>query len=363
MPARRLSQSQRYPQVGVVTPDAAVARRVGDGVERLFGHREAIVSERIEPGELAADAGGLGAMGLDLLVIDLARASDAEALVRGISDRRPDLPVLVLLREPSASAAVDLIEHGAIDVLLVDEPRWTVDLAAIIERSLARAERRRLRDRTELELRRSLARIAAKNKALEETVSRLETMAWTDPLTGLANRRQVEERLPQLFAEAARYGSDLSCLMIDLDGLKPVNDTYGHAAGDDLLQLAARIVTDQVRASDIAGRVGGDEFVVLMPRTSDEIAATVARRLADVFAERGTRLIEREYGMNPACAGRVGMSIGVASLLGSQPLDGDTLLACADSAVYEAKRRGRNHVIVRRAHGRFDEASAGTPSS
>jgi two-component system cell cycle response regulator len=283
--------------------------------------------------------------------------------VRGIADRRPELPVLVLLREPSSAAAVDLIEHGAVDVLLIDEARWTADLPATIEKSLARVDLRRQRDRAELELRRSLARLEAKNKALEQTVSRLETMAWTDPLTGLANRRQVEERLPQLFAEAARYGSDLSCLMIDLDGLKPVNDSHGHAAGDDLLQLAARIVTDQVRASDIAGRVGGDEFVVLMPRTNDAIAAAVARRLAEVFAERGIRLIERDYGSSKPCGSRIGMSIGVSSLLGAQPLDGETLLACADSALYEAKRRGRNHVIVRRAHGRFDDASTGAASS
>lgn len=360
MPIRRVSQSQRYPQIGVVTPDAAIVRRVGDAIERLFGHREAMVADRID-GLLSGRGAFPAGKDLDLLILDPGRASEIEAVLKALASRWHDLPVLVLLREPAREVVAALIDRGALDVLLIDEPGWTVGLASTIEKSLARAERRRQRDRSELELRRALAQLETRNRALEESVSRLETMAWTDALTGLANRRQVEERLPQLFAEAARYGSDLSCLMIDLDGLKPVNDNYGHAAGDDLLQLAARIVTDQVRASDIAGRVGGDEFVVLMPRTSDAVAAAVARRLADTFAQRGWRLIEREYGIKPACAERIGMSIGVASLQGSQPLDGETLLACADSAVYEAKRRGKNHVVVHRVNGRFDEAAPITP--
>ncbi|MGP1345435.1 MAG: GGDEF domain-containing protein [Phycisphaerales bacterium] len=361
MAARRLSQNNRYPLIAVVSPDAGVLRRVSDAIERLFGHRHAWAApdaDALESTLSAADAAPP-----DLLILDAPTTPDAEGALRRLSDHRADLPILILLREPSNAAAADLIERGAIDALLIDEPAWTLALAPTIERALVRAELRRRRDRTELELRRALARLEGRNKALEERISRLETMAWTDPLTGLANRRQVEERLPQLFAEAARYDSDLSCLMIDLDGLKPVNDTCGHAAGDDLLQLAARIVTEGVRASDIAGRVGGDEFVVLMPRTPDDTAAVVARRLADTFALRAARLIEREYDQNKACTRRIGMSVGVASLRGCQPLDGDSLIAAADAGVYEAKRRGTNRVIIRRGPNTYEEATSTTPGS
>jgi diguanylate cyclase (GGDEF)-like protein len=176
---------------------------------------------------------------------------------------------------------------------------------------------------------------------LENAVNRerLRLVGLTDGLTGLYNRRHLLHRLLQETTRAQRYGQDLSCLFVDADHFKQVNDTYGHAAGDRVLVALARCLRDRLRASDLATRYGGEEFAVLLPETD----LSNARRLAEQIREAIAAI---EVVLEDGQAIRVTVSIGVAELdpSGPHPQAGDALLQAADDAVYAAKAAGRNCV-------------------
>ena len=163
----------------------------------------------------------------------------------------------------------------------------------------------------------------------------LETQAHTDPLTGLANRRHFFESADAELARSRRYEAPLSLLMLDIDHFKEVNDAHGHRAGDRVLQKLAQTCLEVLRNVDVVGRVGGEEFAILLPETASEGAVEVAERLraaveaAEVVREEGVPI-------------RVTVSIGAATLAGNANLD--TLMSQADDALYDAKHRGRNRV-------------------
>lgn len=165
----------------------------------------------------------------------------------------------------------------------------------------------------------------------------LEKQAHTDPLTGLANRRHFMEVADAELARSRRYDTPLSMLMIDIDHFKEVNDAHGHRAGDRVLQQLARSCLEILREVDVAGRVGGEEFAVLLPETEVEGAFEVAERLRSAVAAAE---VPREEGV-PI---RITVSIGVAAMDAATNLD--TLMSQADDALYDAKRAGRN--LVRR---------------
>jgi len=161
----------------------------------------------------------------------------------------------------------------------------------------------------------------------------LEKQAHTDPLTGLANRRHFMEVAEAELARSRRYDTPLSMLMIDIDHFKEVNDAYGHRAGDRVLQQLARTCQEILREVDVAGRVGGEEFAILLPETEVEGAFEVAERLRTAVAAAE---VPREEGL-PI---RITVSVGVAAIDGSTNLD--TLMSQADDALYDAKHCGRN---------------------
>jgi diguanylate cyclase (GGDEF)-like protein len=181
------------------------------------------------------------------------------------------------------------------------------------------------------DLERALADLRDKN-------TRLEELAATDPLTGLYNRRHFGRVLDQLFAEAGRYGDELTCVMIDLDSYKPINDAFGHAVGDQLLVVAARVIAANMRRMDVAARYGGDEFVLLLPRTVSADAAGVAERIRLEYRLASAGVLQREPG--------VSMSIGIACTQASRPSRPEQLVAMADAALYRAKESGRDRVFV-----------------
>jgi diguanylate cyclase (GGDEF)-like protein/PAS domain S-box-containing protein len=164
-------------------------------------------------------------------------------------------------------------------------------------------------------------------------------LATTDGLTGLANRRHFMERGNAELGRARRTGQQVSCIMLDVDHFKKVNDTYGHEAGDLVLKTIARTAREILRSIDVLGRLGGEEFAAVLPETGLEAALLVAERLREAVA-----------GMGLACEGRplaVTMSLGVAQVLSTEEsLDG--LLKRADEALYEAKQTGRNRVVASR---------------
>jgi len=189
--------------------------------------------------------------------------------------------------------------------------------------------------RTHLEFLGSLCSEAAMAIENAQLRAELERVAVTDFLTGLANRREVERRLELELARAARHGRSLCLVAMDIDDLKAVNDRLGHAAGDEVLRAFARVLSTHIRASDVSGRVGGDEFMVGLPEVTIEQAEAVADRLIGAFARELLRLEQV-----PQAASLCGVSAGIAQTQGGESLR--ELIARADRALYLAKTQGKN---------------------
>lgn len=181
---------------------------------------------------------------------------------------------------------------------------------------------------------------------------RIDELAWLanhDPLTGLVNRRRFEEELGARLAESNRYGTTGALLALDLDEFKPINDSYGHAAGDVVLRKVGEVLRSMTRASDVTARIGGDEFVILLSHTVAAGAEACARKLVEHIADAVS-----DYEGVPL---RVTASVGVAVF----PGDGTTpeaLLAAADRALYVAKQAGRRRVSLSGFTARSAEPSA-----
>lgn len=177
-------------------------------------------------------------------------------------------------------------------------------------------------------------RLQQTNAALSQAHQQLHIQATTDPLTGLANRRQFEDVLNSRLDESSRYGRPLSVLLLDLDSFKKINDGHGHAAGDLVLVAVAGALRRGLRRSDLPARLAGDEFVALLPETGGAKALTLAER---VCAEIATlRVSVGDSVVTPTA------SVGVATSDGRSSVDPAGLLAAADGAAYAAKSRGKN---------------------
>jgi diguanylate cyclase (GGDEF)-like protein len=164
----------------------------------------------------------------------------------------------------------------------------------------------------------------------------LTQLATTDPLTGLFNARVFYDRLRHELSRAARYKEPLSVLMLDLDGLKRINDQFGHQAGDGVLRGVAAAIRTGLREIDLGARLGGDEFGVVAPRTTEEAAVALADRLR----VRVATSIAGPRDLDPS------VSIGIASLVppSDTALTLRSVMAAADEALYRAKRDGGNRV-------------------
>lgn len=196
--------------------------------------------------------------------------------------------------------------------------------------------------------------------ALENVVNRARLLrsGFTDVLTGWNNRRYLQVRLTEELARARRDGSSLVCLMLDIDHFKTVNDTYGHAAGDAVLKELAQRIESQVRASDIAARFGGEEFVVLLPATEVESGRLLAERIRKAVSAEA---IEIGQGKDIT----ITASIGIASIAPTRDVEdlktaGESLLARADVALYNAKSSGRDQVAIEQSPGSERAAIAET---
>jgi diguanylate cyclase (GGDEF)-like protein len=162
-----------------------------------------------------------------------------------------------------------------------------------------------------------------------------ERRASTDGLTGLANARAVQEALPRMLAQAGRQASRVSAVLLDLDHFKSINDTHGHQAGDDALAAVGQLLRRIVRTSDLAGRWGGEEFVLLLPDTDSAGAAILAEKVRTAIAEL----------IVPGLPVPVTASFGVASYP-EHAGSGTDLVRAADTALYAAKHAGRDRVVV-----------------
>jgi diguanylate cyclase (GGDEF)-like protein len=178
----------------------------------------------------------------------------------------------------------------------------------------------------------SHAAIALENARLHRIV---ELQALVDGLTGISNRRQCEEALTSEISRADRLGTPLTLVLADLDDFKAINDAHGHATGDDVLREFAAVLRATVRDSDLAGRWGGEEFMLLLPGADAVGGAQLADRVR-------TSLMERSFVGQEEAVVSVTCSFGVAQH--SPGLDERDLFAAADRALYRAKREGKNRV-------------------
>ena len=272
--------------------------------------------------EYLTDAGGLDAhhvaslhdalgllhmRGFDVIVTDL-RLPDARGLdsVMRLRGNAPDAAIVVCSGMDDEALALQMIQVGAHDYLTKDD--------------LSRDTLQRT------------FRFALQRKRAEQRLLRL---AHCDPLTGLANRASFLGQLDQTLARCRRYHSRLAVVFLDLDGFKAVNDTYGHDAGDMLLQEVAARLHSTVRPYDTVARLGGDEFAILLP---DPDAVDTIRKVG----ERLVEAVDRPIRIGDKDA-HVTVSIGIAVYPDTTD-GGPELLRCADQAMYESKRSGRNRV-------------------
>jgi two-component system cell cycle response regulator len=261
------------------------------------------------------DPGGVRELHLrnryDLILLDLQMPGmDGFQVMEGLKEIEADsyLPVLVITAQPDQKLRA--LKAGAKD--FVSKP---FDLAEVLMRVHNMLEVRLLHE-------------AARNHAKV-----LETLALNDPLTGLANRRLLAERMSMALAHARRNKSNMALVYLDLDGFKQINDTLGHAAGDDLLKMVAGRLVATVREEDTVARLGGDEFVIaLWDVRGPDFAATVALKVIEAVSQ--PYVIEGHTVSITTSAG-----IGIYPVHGE---DADTLMKSADLALYEAKRSGRN---------------------
>lgn len=167
----------------------------------------------------------------------------------------------------------------------------------------------------------------------------LQYLADHDPLTGMFNRRRFEEELERALAHAERYQVPGALMVVDLDGLKMVNDTLGHAVGDELIERVARVLRHSLRTSDIVARLGGDEFGILLPQMGRDDAIQVAEKVLDELRDGGVVLTANRHG-------RVTASIGITTWDGPPAEAPHELLIQADHAMYAAKQAGRDQFAV-----------------
>jgi two-component system cell cycle response regulator len=227
-----------------------------------------------------------------LEVIEEARAQD------------PDIVALILTGSASVESAVEALRAGVFDYLT--KP---LESLAAFDLALTRALEHRA--------------LINENKQLFEEVQRL---AVTDTLTGLFNRRKLQESLNIEVERAHRYRRPLSLIMIDMDRLKEINDTYGHTAGDEALKLVAEAIRVSIRKVDLATRFGGDEFVILLPEADYQEANTVVNR------------VKKEIKARVFKSGTLSVSIGVVQWK-PEFTTSELFLQAADGAMYETKRR------------------------
>jgi len=270
--------------------------------------------------------------------LELALAEEFELIVISLTLMREDglrlcsqlrshektrqIPILLLADETDMDRIAKGLELGANDYLI--KP---IDRNELLARTRTQVRRKRYQDKLRANYEASLS------------------MALTDSLTGLFNRRYLSAHLPRLLDRSGGNNKPVSALLFDIDHFKVVNDTWGHGVGDEVLKEVAQRTSRNLRNFDLVARLGGEEFVVIMPDTDTTQAMAVAERLR-------RRIAEEPFAVS-APVGNIDVTISIGVALADWTLDeegrpesGDALLRRADTALYQAKRSGRNRVVM-----------------
>lgn len=255
----------------------------------------------------------------DLVLCDLVMPGFDGLKFLGLKASRKELeqiPVIILTAEDDLDRKAEILERGASDY--VTKPFHEKELLARVR---IHTKLKRLQDE------------------LREKNTLLETLAVTDVLTGLSNRRQLMTRLEEEVARARRYKTPLSVVMIDIDHFKQVNDVHGHAMGDEVLRNIGAMLKAGVRTTDLAARYGGEELTLVLPHTDIPAALQVAENLRVKFAALAHHLDDVSL--------KKTVSMGVAARDGQGDMPtAEDLLKYADEALYRAKQGGRNRTEV-----------------
>ncbi|THF62442.1 diguanylate cyclase [Pseudothauera nasutitermitis] len=260
-------------------------------------------------------------------MLDIWRLPAGENLI-GVRDVVLESRVVGLLESPDAYLShirqvVESLEVSKPFEIHMKDGRVVTDVSAVVEDGGGHGGRR------------GIGRVWIYEDVTEQrnTARKLVALAERDPLTNLFNRRRFHEELERLLADAERHGTRVGLLAIDLDGFKPINDAFGHQAGDEVLVTLAREVGGIIRRNELFFRLGGDEFGVLVPDAEENDLIGLARRIVE-----GVAALRFEFAGRPA---HLTASLGIA-LYPDHAGDGEALIAAADHAMYRSKNEGRN---------------------
>ena len=299
----------RNASVLVAEANPLVAERISETLAG-DGHQVTIAASGIEAAKTTR------AKEFDLIIISLALDDDhglrLASQLRAHEETR-HIPVLLVVEDSDISELIRGFDLGVSDYLF-----RPVDRNELLARTRSQIRRRRFHQRLRSNYEHSL------------------TLALIDPLSGLYNRRFLNAHLGTVLQQMQEQGKPVSLVVADVDHFKAVNDTYGHDAGDEVLRAVAQRILGNIRSFDMAARLGGEEFVVVMPDTPPEDAMAAAERLRAKIAESPLAIV----GGRPIC---VTASLGVAASVRDD--ESAALLKRADQALYVAKRDGRNRVV------------------
>lgn len=245
-----------------------------------------------------------------------------------IKDRKLEIPMVLMTGVGDEMLAVNALKSGFLDYLIKDNAYFQ-KLPAVIENAYERYV-------NDLKEKKHQQELLEKNIHLSTLNRKLSELTIHDELTGLYNHRFLQAKATEELARAVRYHHPLSCLMVDIDHFKVINDSHGHPAGDQILKELSRLLRANVREVDTIARYGGEEFLILLPHTNYAGTQVVAERIRKQVMDHSF-----EVGRHPV---QVTASIGVASYPEDAVERKDTLLLFADKALYRAKGSGRNKV-------------------
>ena len=304
-----LETKQPLLKILVCDDDLADRKLVGAYLQQI-ADREIVVLEAGQRAEIQ-NALNKGRVDLVLMDIQMPEKSGMEWLAEIVE--KQVAPVVMLTGAGSEEIAVQSIQEGAVGYL----PKGSLSKEKLVETINTALEKwRRMQQ----------------GKADQE---KLEKLANFDSLTGLYNRRSILRKLGEQLKYARRYREELSLIMLDIDHFKKVNDQYGHLTGDEVLAEVATLIRQNIRVVDAAGRYGGEEFIIILPKTDLSSALVIAERIRKTIEATEMKDFEgKVFGIT--------VSQGLSSW---KPGDDEySLISCADDALYGAKENGRNRV-------------------